>query len=128
MTGRRKVGNYLKTIYLLQQNGSVRGTDIAKEFNVTRPAVAETLVSLMQEGYVEKKDDRSIALTPAGMAIALEILKRYHCIYEILVRLGVGEETAKKDADGLSYVMSDESFCAFIAASPSSLPTKQEVL
>ena len=40
MTGRRKVGNYLKTIYRLQENDLVRGVDIARDLGVTKPTVS----------------------------------------------------------------------------------------
>lgn len=53
---------------------------------------------LIREGYVTKNKEHFLDLTPQGTAIAKAILKRNQTIYELLVCLGVNEETAETDA------------------------------
>ncbi len=114
MTQRRKLEDYMKTIYLLQRSGSVRGADIAKELNVSRPTVSVSLKRLEEEGYLKKLDDRFVVLTPKGLAIAREIADRNTNIFDLLVSLGVSESVATEDACNMEHVISQESYCALI--------------
>lgn len=41
----------MKTIYLLQKNGPVRGAYIAQQLNVNKATVSVSLKELEQEGY-----------------------------------------------------------------------------
>ncbi len=105
----------MKTIYLLRRNGIVRGADIARELNVSKPTVSVSLKELEQEGYLLRLEDRSVELTPKGMVIAREIVDRNTCLFELLVSLGISESVAMKDACSMEHVISQESFCALIA-------------
>ena len=64
MKQRKTVEDYLKTIYLLQnQNGSVRGVDIAAQLGVSRPTVSISLKALEQEGYLLLDERHEVHLT-----------------------------------------------------------------
>ena len=115
MTRQRKLEDYLKTIYLLQRKGTVRGADIAEELNVKRPTVSVSLKELEQEGYLIRLKDRSVILTPKGAVIAREIADRNRSIYELLVALGISEAVAIRDACNMEHALSQESFCALIS-------------
>lgn len=115
MTQQRKLEDYLKTIYLLQRKGTVRGADIAEELNVKRPTVSVSLKELEQEGYLTRLKDRSVILTPKGAVIAREIADRNKGIYELLIALGISEEVAVQDACNMEHALSQESFCALIS-------------
>lgn len=115
MTRQRKLEDYLKTIYLLQRKGTVRGADIAEELNVKRPTVSVSLKELEQEGYLIRLKDRSVILTPKGAVIARKIADRNRSIYELLVALGISETVAIRDACNMEHALSQESFCALIS-------------
>ena len=109
---KRKVEDYMKTIYFLQERGVVRGAYIAKELNVTKPTVSVSLKLLQEEGYLEMKQDHSVVLTEKGMRIAREIADRHNSLFELLAGLGVNRKTAAQDACSIEHVISKESFQA----------------
>ena len=59
--------------------------------------------------------DGYITLTESGLAIADKIYQRHTLITQLLVRLGVSEETAAEDACKIEHAISDESFLAIKA-------------
>ena len=115
MTRRRKLEDYMKTIYRLQASGAARGADIAGILQVSRPTVSVSLRDLEEEGYLVKKEDHTVCLTPKGLVIALEIADRNRTLYELLVKLGVRPKTAEKDACEMEHAISKES-CAALTA------------
>ena len=118
MTQRQKLEDYMKTIYRLSRKGSVRGVDISRSLNVSRPTVSVSLRQLEQEGYVELRDNR-VTLTEKGLAIAEEISDRNTEICRMLKELGVDEATAEKDACNMEHAISRESFSALLALADS---------
>ena len=92
----------MKTIYLLQKRGPVRGAYIAQQLNVNKETVSVSLKELEQEGYCFRLKDRSVALTPKGMVIAREIVERNAGIFELLVSLGISETVASRMPAGWS--------------------------
>ncbi len=105
----------MKTIYLLQKKGPVKGTYIAQELNVSTATVSVSLKELEREGYCFRLKDRSLVLTPKGILIAREIVERNTGIYELLVSLGISEAVASRDACSMEHALSQESFCALVA-------------
>ena len=109
---RNKLENYLKTIYQLQTDGSVQGKTLAEKLNVSRPTVSLTLRTLEEDGYLYKWHDRSVSLTPKGRAAAEAVLGLYSRLYDLLVQLGVEEETAAQDACHMEHTISEQSLNA----------------
>ena len=54
--------------------------------------------------------DGSLTLTESGKANAEKIFERHTILSQLLVRLGVSQETANADACKLEHAISDESF------------------
>ena len=115
MTQRRKLEDYMRTIYSLRQKGAVRGADIAEALCVSRPTVSVSLREMEEEGYLLRRQDKTVALTDRGLEIAREIAGRNDRIYELLVNLGVSRATARKDACDMEHAISRESFLALMA-------------
>ena len=115
MTQRRKVEDYVKTIYLLRHKGRVRGADIAEQLHVKRPTVSCALKRMEQEGYLLRLKDHSVVLTPKGTVIAKEITDRNAGLFDLLIKLGISEAVAMKDACNMEHAISHESFSALIA-------------
>lgn len=112
---RRKVEDYMKTIYCLSQQGPVHGADIAKELTVSRPTVCVSLKTLEKEGYLTRCSDHSVYLTDKGLSVALEVSERHSSLYQLLTHLGVNPETAAKDACGMEHIISRESYGALLS-------------
>lgn len=58
---------YISTIRRLQnEKGRVTMTDVARKLSFARASVYKKLLSLEQQGYVVKDDDKSVSVTPKG--------------------------------------------------------------
>ena len=103
--------NYLETILMLRHRlGTVRSVDIATELGFSKPSVSVFMKNLRENGYVTVDKDGSIELTETGAAIAEKIFERHEMLTNVLMALGVNEETARKDACKIEHDFSDESF------------------
>ena len=65
---------------------------------------------MKQGGYVVVDADGFITLTESGLAVARKIFERHTVVTQLLIRLGVGAETAAEDACKIEHVISDETF------------------
>lgn len=103
--------NYLETILILHNRlGMVRSIDIATELGFSKPSVSVFTKNLRENGYILVDKDGYITLTDAGRAIADKIYERHQMIAEILMALGVDEETAYRDSCKIEHDISDKSF------------------
>ena len=103
--------NYLETILILHNRlGMVRSIDIATELGFSKPSVSVFMKNLRENGYILVDKDGYITLTDAGRAIADKIYERHQMIAEILMALGVDEETAYRDSCKIEHGISDKSF------------------
>lgn len=103
--------DYLEAIYMQSlQRGQVRSIDIANALNFSKPSVSIAMKQLEENGYIRRDEDRFIHLTDKGREIALRIYERHETIAACLMRLGVEEKTAYRDACKIEHDLSDESF------------------
>lgn len=107
---------YLETIYVLSQSSStVRAIDIGDQMGYSKPSVSRALRLLRDEGLVIKDPDGYIKLTKAGETHAKRIYERHTVLTQVLIDLGVDEETAAKDACRIEHYISDKTFDAIKA-------------
>ena len=103
--------NYLETIYILNKKlKNVRSIDIANELSFSKPIVSVAIKNLKHGGYITIDEDGYIKLTHLGLDVAKKTFERHTVIKEILISLGVSEETAADDACRIEHDLSDESF------------------
>lgn len=103
--------NYLETILVLKnRNGLVRSVDIVNEMSFSKPSVSHAMKLLRENGYISMGQDGYIELLPPGMEIAERIYERHRVVADILVALGVDEETALEDACKIEHDISEKSF------------------
>ena len=103
--------NYLETILMLEQSkGRVRSIDIAVELGFSKPSVSVAMKQLRENGYVEMDEEGFLTLTPKGMEIAERIYERHVVLTDMLIALGVEEETAREDACRIEHDLSDVTF------------------
>jgi DtxR family manganese transport transcriptional regulator len=75
---------------------------------VTSATVNNTITRLQREGLVHSEPYRSIFLTTDGRALAEHCRRRHRIVYRFLRTLGVSEEVARADTEGIEHHVSDE--------------------
>ena len=98
---------------LIKETGEARAVDLAKHFGVTGPTVNSIIRRLVREGLVESKPYRSIFLTDKGKLLADYCKKRHDIVYNFLIKIGVNENIAKNDAEGIEHHVSSETLSVF---------------
>lgn len=102
---------YLETILVLgKRQNTVRSIDVAEEMGFSKASVSRAVSKLKQDAYIIVDNEGHIALTEKGYALANRIYDRHIILTQMLVSLGVSEETAVADACKMEHVISDESF------------------
>ena len=103
--------DYLEMILVIKRKkGSVRSIDIAHEMNFSKPSVSIAMKKLREENLITINPSHEIDLTPRGKEIAERIYERHIVLSKILMKLGVEETTAVKEACRIEHVISQDSF------------------
>jgi len=102
---------YLEAILVLsKKNGFVRSIDVSEYLGYSKPSVSRAVGILKNGNYIVMDKDGSLTLTESGRVIAEKIFERHTVLSQLLMMLGVSEETATADACKLEHAISDESF------------------
>lgn len=113
MTVRESGEMYLEAILVLaKKSGYVRSIDVSEYLGYSKPSVSRAMGILREGGYILMEKDGAITLTDSGKKLAETIYERHTVLSELLIRLGVDENTATDDACRIEHVISDESFQA----------------
>ena len=100
---------------LIETTGEARAVDLAQRFGVTAPTVNATIQRLQKDGLVNSRPYRSIFLTESGQQLAISCKKRHQIVRNFLLALGVDEETAEQDAEGVEHHVSLQTLDCFKA-------------
>lgn len=98
---------------LNETTGEARAVDIAQRLGVAHPTVVKTIARLRREGLVSSQPYRAIFLTEKGRELAERARRRHEIVVGFLRAIGISEETAQRDAEGIEHHVSDESLAAF---------------
>ena len=98
---------------LLQEHGEARITDIARCLGVTHPTATKAVARLKREGLAVSRPYRGVFLTDEGAAMAERVRARHRLVVELLIAVGVPEEAAEMDAEGIEHYVSDTTLEAF---------------
>ena len=99
-----------KILQISQKKECVHAIDIAREMSFSKPSVSIAMNKLKEAGYIQINDKGEITLTPSGLAIAEKTLEKHIILTNMLVSLGVSEETAREDACRMEHDISDETW------------------
>ncbi len=103
--------NYLEAILALsEEQGVVRSIDVVNRLGFSKPSVSRAMSLLRENGYVLMDDSGFLTLTDTGMEIAARIYERHKLLTQWLIRLGVPEDIAAKDACKIEHDLSPETF------------------
>ncbi len=104
-----RMEDYLEVIYeLVQQKGYATTVDISGYLNVSSPSVTKMMQKLDETGYLKYEKYRGIRLTNEGIRIARNIRNRHGLLAEFFKIIGVDEETANNDAEGIEHHLHPE--------------------
>ena len=111
------VEDYVELISdLLAEGQEARQVDIAGRLGVSQPTVAKMLARLSTEGLVTQKPYRGVFLTDAGQQMAHKARHRHGIVEAFLLALGISEENARIDAEGIEHYVGPETLAAFETA------------
>ena len=99
-----------KILQISQKKDTVHAIDIAREMSFSKPSVSVAMNKLKEQGYIEIKDKGEISLTKQGLVIAEKTLEKHIILTNMLIYLGVDEETAKEDACRMEHDISDKTW------------------
>jgi DtxR family Mn-dependent transcriptional regulator len=101
---------YLETIYNMAMEGEpVIGARLADKFGVSRATVTETVKRLVADGYAVQREDKSVALTPAGRQLTEQVLRRHRLAERLLFDvLGMDWISAHEQAHMLEHWISEQ--------------------
>ncbi len=105
---------YCEAIFELHEDDvDVIQARIAERLGVSRPAVSEMIRRMEGEGLVEV--DRAVRLTPAGMRLAEQVVRRHRLAERLLTDiLGLSWAEAHQEAGKWEHVISDNVETAII--------------
>lgn len=106
--------DYVEAVAQLEaDNGECRGADLARLFEVSHVTVTKTIARLKDEGLVDTRPYGPITLTAQGRRLARESQRRHDLVLDFLLAIGVSDETARIDAEGIEHHVSKETLECF---------------
>lgn len=106
--------DYLEAIAEFEdQNGQCRGGDLATHFSVSHATVTQTISRLKQAGFVESEPYGPLTLTRKGRKVAKKSKERHAIVFDFLLAIGVPEDVAASDAEGIEHHVSNETLECF---------------
>jgi len=104
-----RMEDYLEVIYeLIIQKGYATTVDISNYLNVSSPSVTKMIQRLDEIGYLNYEKYRGIRLTEGGIKIAKSIHNRHEILAKFFKMIGVDEEIANNDAEGIEHHLHPE--------------------
>src|SRR5499427_4507335 len=99
---------YLETILEIEEEGipPIRAR-LVERLGISAPAVSETVNRLVEQGYAELLDDRSLRLTTKGRQLAVSIVRRHRLAERLLTDvIGLEWEKVHREADRWEHAIS----------------------
>ena len=103
-----KLSQSLEDYLEMVPNGIARVRDIAAALKVKMPSVAKAVIELKKLGLVTQEPYSGIELTSEGALVASQILNRHILLKSFLIKLGISEAIADKDACCMEHILSAE--------------------
>lgn len=101
--------DYVELIGDLQEEfGAAHKSDIAARLGVSHVTVHKTIKRLKTLGLVNAENYRAVSLTQEGARLADESRARHQLVLRFLAHLGVADEAAEIDAEGLEHHLGEE--------------------
>ncbi|MBL8991566.1 MAG: manganese-binding transcriptional regulator MntR [Phycisphaerae bacterium] len=106
--------DYVEAIDDLQAGqGEARVVELARRLGVSHVTVVRAIARLSRAGLVTARPYRAIFLTDAGKRLAERVRRRHQVVVQLLMAVGVPEEIARADAEGIEHHVSKPTLAAF---------------
>lgn len=99
---------------LIDTEGEARTVDVAVRLGVSHATVVKTVARIKAMGLVTSRPYRGIFLTERGRAVANASRSRHEVVLAFLRAIGVPEDAAQRDAEGMEHHCSPETLAAFV--------------
>ncbi len=104
-----RMEDYLEVIYeLVRQKGYATTVDISDYLNVSSPSVTRMMKKLHETGFIRYEKYRGMSLTDKGIEVAKAIHKRHGILAEFFKMIGVQDDIANEDAEGIEHHLHSE--------------------
>jgi Mn-dependent DtxR family transcriptional regulator len=130
-----RLEDYLEAIYNLNaEKGYVSAADISDKLGVKPPTVSSMVANLAKKGYLEHEKYRGMRLTPSGEKVARSVIKRHKVISGLISMLGVDDQTAYVDTEGIEHHVHPstlrrfEKLAEYLRANPQTLNAVREFM
>jgi DtxR family Mn-dependent transcriptional regulator len=104
------IEDYVKVVYGFTewQDKPITSSQLAQRLGVANSSVSEMVRKLKDQGLVDHKPYSAITLTPAGIRLALSMVRRHRLIETYLVQeLGYSWDEVHDEAELLEHAVSD---------------------
>ena len=98
---------------LIEAEGEARVTDIARRLGVSHATANKNINKMKREGLATSKPYRGIFLTEQGGELASRSRNRHRLVIDLLLAVGVPQDVAEQDAEGMEHHVSDQALRAF---------------
>ena len=101
--------DYLEAIYMCVVAGRpAQVSDVAHQLNVKMTSVVKAIRELKRLGLVTQEPYAAIELTAKGTRVARSVLGRHTLLRSFLVKLGVSDRNADRDACLVEHILAAE--------------------
>ncbi len=90
------------------RDGECRVKDLSRLLGVSHVTVSRVVSRLQDEGLVTTEPYRPIRLTARGQRLAAESRRRHQVVLGFLKALGVADDAAHRDAEGIEHHVGEE--------------------
>jgi DtxR family Mn-dependent transcriptional regulator len=99
---------YLEIMFWLEEAGlPMTGANIARAMQLSPPTVHEMIGRLVDDGYVDRRPDKSLEFTTSGREHASYIVRRHRMIERFLTDvLGIPWDEVHEEAERIEHAMS----------------------
>lgn len=93
---------------LIDTKGEARSIELARRMGVAQATVSKMVRRLQAHGFIRTEPYRAIFLTSAGRHLAEHSRERHAIVLRFLRAIGVSDESALTDAEGIEHHVSEE--------------------
>jgi DtxR family transcriptional regulator, manganese transport regulator len=98
---------------LILNKGEAKICDIAQHLGVSHVTVIRTIDRLKKKGLIDPDPNQPVKLTSKGLELAIFCKERHQFLLNYLITLGVPENVAKIDVEGMEHHISQTTMQAF---------------
>ena len=98
---------------IISEKATCRLVDLASYFGVSHVTANRTVARLQKEGLLATEPYQPINLTQKGSRLAKRCGERHEIVYQFLLTLGIDQQTAAIDAEGIEHHVSPKTLACF---------------